>query len=239
MSGKNGLRFAPGHTHRGRSSPAVLTATGIVQRAKTAAVATDDTNHIAACNEHANALLGCDVHGCQAGRRLYRTLEARDSFGNLLFDCHLAFIEVLSQGEAVKNFEIQVTQTSGRVARVAVSVVIVLGEEDEGEAYVYFLEPVLRRRRADEAIERLLSNPKTASVTLGERTGGKPSEPLLTPRQLYILQLLANGLSDEEIASSECISIHTVRNHIRAILSALDVRNRAQAVARAFRERLI
>jgi len=238
MTGKNGLRLAPGHPHRKRDPPSVLTATGIVQRAKTAAVATDGTNRIAACNKHAKALLGCDVHGCQAGNRLYSTLQARDSFGNLLFDCHLAFIEVLSQGEAVKNFEIQVTRPSGQVVRVAVSVVIVLGEEDEGEAYVYFLKPVLRRRRADEAIERLLSDPKKASVTLGARSE-EGSQPSLTPRQLNILELLADGLSDKEIASSECISIHTVRNHIRAILSALDVSNRAQAVARAFRERLI
>lgn len=235
-----GRRGPPALVHGRVSSPAVVAAAEIVERAKSAAVATSGDNKIAACNRRARALLGCEIDGCKAGKPLYRTLEARDPFGNLILDCHLSFLEVLSRGETVRNFEIQATAPSGDVGRLAVSVVIVVEEGGDDEAFVYFLEPVLRRRRADEAIERLLSDPRTASVALGERTGTEQTdEPLLTPRQLDILARLADGLSDEEIASSGCISIHTVRNHIRAILAALEVRNRAQAVARAFRERLI
>ena len=55
----------------------------------------------------------------------------------------------------------------------------------------------------------------------------------LTPRQLEVLHLLDHGLSTPQIAHRLGISIETVRNHIRAILRALGVHSRLQAVAEA------
>jgi len=55
---------------------------------------------------------------------------------------------------------------------------------------------------------------------------------LLTPRQIEILGLVADGLSNAEIASRLYLGESTVKWHIRKILKALGVANRAQAVAR-------
>ncbi|HWC49201.1 MAG TPA: PAS domain-containing protein [Solirubrobacterales bacterium] len=55
---------------------------------------------------------------------------------------------------------------------------------------------------------------------------------LLTPRQIEILGLIAEGLSNAEIASRLYLGESTVKWHIRKILKALGVANRAQAVAR-------
>jgi len=55
---------------------------------------------------------------------------------------------------------------------------------------------------------------------------------LLTPRQIEILGLVAEGLSNAEIASRLYLGESTVKWHIRKILKALGVANRAQAVAR-------
>lgn len=55
---------------------------------------------------------------------------------------------------------------------------------------------------------------------------------LLTPRQLEILGLIADGLSNAEIASRLYLGESTVKWHIRKILKGLGVANRAQAVAR-------
>jgi DNA-binding CsgD family transcriptional regulator len=54
----------------------------------------------------------------------------------------------------------------------------------------------------------------------------------LTPRQLDVLQHLAAGHSTERIAHALGIAPETVRNHIRGILSSLDVHTRLEAVIR-------
>ena len=64
-------------------------------------------------------------------------------------------------------------------------------------------------------------------------------ESRLTKRELEVLGLLADGLTQAEIASKLVISQKTVGSHIERILSKLGVRSRTQAVALAFREDLI
>jgi DNA-binding NarL/FixJ family response regulator len=61
----------------------------------------------------------------------------------------------------------------------------------------------------------------------------------LTPREREVLQLLAEGLEQTEIAERLVISSKTVASHIERILAKLGVRSRAQAVAAAFREGLV
>ena len=56
----------------------------------------------------------------------------------------------------------------------------------------------------------------------------------LTPRQLEVLQLLARGMTDAEIAEALFISPRTVHGHLNTIYSKLDVDSRTAAVARAY-----
>jgi DNA-binding NarL/FixJ family response regulator len=55
----------------------------------------------------------------------------------------------------------------------------------------------------------------------------------LTPRQIDVLQLLAQGCSNKEIARRLDMADGTVRTHINAVFRALEVSNRTQAVMRA------
>ena len=57
--------------------------------------------------------------------------------------------------------------------------------------------------------------------------------PELTPRELEVLELMAGGLEQPEIAKRLVISPRTVGKHIQHILEKLDVHSRAQAVALA------
>ena len=57
-------------------------------------------------------------------------------------------------------------------------------------------------------------------------------EPL-SEREIEVLQLIAIGLSNREIASRLFLSQNTVKVHSRNIYGKLDVHNRTQAVARA------
>jgi DNA-binding NarL/FixJ family response regulator len=61
----------------------------------------------------------------------------------------------------------------------------------------------------------------------------------LTPRELEVLRLLADGLDQDEIAQRLFITPKTVATHIERILGKLGVRSRAQAVALAYREELV
>jgi PAS domain S-box-containing protein len=63
--------------------------------------------------------------------------------------------------------------------------------------------------------------------------------PHLTPRQSEVLRLLEHGRSTEQIAEQLHLSVETVRNHVRAVLRALDVHSRLEAVAVARREHLV
>ncbi len=58
-----------------------------------------------------------------------------------------------------------------------------------------------------------------------------PPLPTLTPRQSEVLRLLERGYATAQIAAELHLSVETVRNHIRAILRALGVHSRLEAVA--------
>ena len=61
----------------------------------------------------------------------------------------------------------------------------------------------------------------------------------LTPRELEVLELMAEGLTNPEIADRLFVSSSTARAHVSSILSKLAAANRAEAVAQAFRLKLV
>jgi DNA-binding NarL/FixJ family response regulator len=61
----------------------------------------------------------------------------------------------------------------------------------------------------------------------------------LTPRELDVIQLLAQGLSNAELAATLQLSATTVKTHVTRILSKLDLRDRAQAIIVAYETGLI
>lgn len=56
---------------------------------------------------------------------------------------------------------------------------------------------------------------------------------LLTAREVQVLQLVADGCSNQEIAERLFISILTVKSHIQRLSMKLEVKRRTQAVAKA------
>jgi DNA-binding NarL/FixJ family response regulator len=67
-----------------------------------------------------------------------------------------------------------------------------------------------------------------------------PPPPLaLSPRELEVLRLVADGKGNREIGEALFIEAGTVRNHVSRVLKKLDVENRVQAAVRAVREQLV
>lgn len=61
----------------------------------------------------------------------------------------------------------------------------------------------------------------------------------LSEREKQVLQLLVNGYSYKMIASEMFISIDTVRSHIKKIYEKLHVNSKSEAVAKAFKDRIV
>jgi DNA-binding NarL/FixJ family response regulator len=72
-----------------------------------------------------------------------------------------------------------------------------------------------------------------------QHRGGEDSYELLTAREREILQLLADGMSNADVAQKLFISQETVKSHVRHILTKLEADTRTQAVAIALREAMI
>ena len=90
---------------------------------------------------------------------------------------------------------------------------------------VYRGEPSLHPIIARKMMKEILDKPST-----------KPASEPLTAREIEVLQLLAKGLSNDEIAAQLVISEVTVRTHISHILAKLHMANRVQATLYALRE---
>jgi DNA-binding CsgD family transcriptional regulator len=108
-----------------------------------------------------------------------------------------------------------------------------------------------RLRRALEELQALEARPAAAIVSGRLRERGARSLPRgprrvtrehpagLTPRQVEVLALVAEGMRDSEIAARLVLSERTVGHHVSAILRKLGVRNRGQAAAEAVRLGLV
>jgi DNA-binding NarL/FixJ family response regulator len=94
-----------------------------------------------------------------------------------------------------------------------------------GEA---LLAPAVTRRLIAE-FARLRPPPSRRSIPLG----------LLTPRETEVLRLIAEGLSNPEIAERLVVGEQTVKTHVGRVLSKLGLRDRTQAVVAAYESGLV
>ena len=73
----------------------------------------------------------------------------------------------------------------------------------------------------------------------GRQSELDPSGQILTPREIEVLRMIAEGLGNKEIASRLRISDHTVKFHISSIFAKLGVSSRTEAVIVGIRQGLV
>ena len=108
---------------------------------------------------------------------------------------------------------------------------------DEGPPMAHLLYEALSRGIAPDYVRQLLGafpsdEPEQADLSKTHTSEFELIEPL-SEREIEILQLIAEGLTNQEIATRLYLSLNTVKVHTRNIYGKLGVNNRTQAVSRA------
>lgn len=94
-------------------------------------------------------------------------------------------------------------------------------------------------------------DPKIARIVMSQLQPNGPTTPsdadsadcggfaLLTEREIDVLKLVTQGLNNAEISDRLCISMNTVKTHLKNIFQKLEVEDRTAAALKALRERII
>jgi predicted ATPase/DNA-binding CsgD family transcriptional regulator len=90
-----------------------------------------------------------------------------------------------------------------------------------------------------ESIVDAIAGEKLGSIMPEEAPSGERAASLLTPREIEVLTLVRDGLSNREIGERLFVSERTAQTHVQHILDKLDVSTRAAAAAVAIERRII
>lgn len=77
------------------------------------------------------------------------------------------------------------------------------------------------------------------TANIAARLAARLSHPELTPREIEILKLVVNGMSNKKIGFALNISEHTVKNHLKNILGKLGANDRTHAATIALQRGII
>ena len=142
-------------------------------------------------------------------------------------------------------------ERANSIRDVRVPVVALLPDEtDAAEAWACGARGLLLRTAPAENLAAALAaaaqglaviDPAFAALLLPAARDQSPALPIeeLTPRELEVLRLMAEGQSNKTIARALGISEHTVKFHVNAILGKLNASSRTEAVVHATRLGLI
>jgi PAS domain S-box-containing protein len=175
----------------------------------------DEHLRIVSWNDAATELLGLSAEDA-LGRPCWDVLGARDDCEALVCHQGCSVARLALEGWPVPTRRLLVKDADGKVIPLLVDTI---GARNGGPAHGLHL---LREASSDE---------EAVAAPTDERS----STARLTPRQLELLHLLADGLSARAIAERLTLQESTVRNHIHAILTALEARSQLEAVAIARR----
>lgn len=171
----------------------------------------DETLTIVAWNESTETLTGIDAAEA-VGRACWEVVGGLDDAGGMVCHKNCSRARLAREGWPLGPQELHIRCAEGR-RRVALDTIAAL--DDERALFLHVIRDAPQTPPAKEP-----------PPDLGRL-------PHLTPRQLDVLRLLAEGIPARAIATRLGLSEPTVRNHIRATLLELGVHSQLEAVFRA------
>lgn len=168
-----------------------------------------DDLRIVEWNAAAEDLTGI-ARGEAVGAYCWDVIAGRDAEGGIVCHPGCSIARLAKQGWPVRCTDLW-SRTPAGLKRLSISTIVLHG--DDGAT---ILHPIRESREPP-----------------AEAPSAPSPVPRLTPRQLEILGLLAEGSRVKEIARRLGLSETTVRNHIRAVLLELGVHSQLEAVAKA------
>jgi two-component system NarL family response regulator len=217
--------------------------------------ATGPTIRVLICDDHALFRRGL-VMVLESEAGIEVVAEAEDGEEAVRQAAEAAPDVVLMDVRMPKVSGIEATRNIAEVVPTAKILMLTVSDEEEdlyeavkAGATGYLLkeisiEEVANAIRAVMTGQSLIS-PSMASKLLSEFNNlakaaqQKVLAPKLTDRELQVLKLVAQGMSNREVAEQLFISENTVKNHVRNILEKLHLHSRMEAVVYAVREKLL
>ena len=170
-------------------------------------------------NESAEALIGQSLAHC-AGHHCYLVVAGRTPEGASLCTPRCRVRRLAESREAIAPVPISIATAHGE--RRDVTVVVITTADD------YLVHCVVNATR-EEKLRGFID--KVALRTPHPGNSGSGAHDILTTREREILTLLAQDLTQQEIADRLSLSYATIRNHVHHILSKLGVHSILEAIA--------
>jgi PAS domain S-box-containing protein len=161
------------------------------------------------------------------GKRCYETVVGEAEGGRPFCAHGCSVMHLAQEGRPVSSYEMRIRTRSGGRRWVSTSNLTI--ETEEGPYLVHLLRDAQGTHDTLEmarGLIRLSSKEEAPAPT-------RQDVPALTPRQLEVLGLMAEGKSAREIGGELYLSQATVRNHIRALSQALGAHSQLEVLAKA------
>jgi DNA-binding CsgD family transcriptional regulator len=184
------------------------------------------SGHVVMWNAGAEKLLGRTASQA-LGRHCHNVVDGRDVFGNRFCHEDCAVRAMCGKGEPVQGFELLLNARRPPIA-VHVSILRIPGLRPDLDTVVHLLEPIDPSARLGRELARLGAAPPHA-------TSSPESQAPLSRREQEVLEWMAEGLQNKEIAQKLEISLATVRNHVHNLLEKLGVHSKLEAICLAYR----
>ncbi len=205
-----------------------------------------------------SVLIGASSEVVRAGlESLLATVPTFKIVGSFPIGAALAQFEELQPDVLLLDLESPEDESMSLAMESEISPLVVLTDNTENSLVVEALgsgtRAILPRDATSEEIVAAIQATATGLVVLhphvlrsmlspilpGEESEPDPSDQTLTPREIEVLRMVAEGLGNKEIASRLGISDHTVKFHISSIFAKLGASSRTEAVTVGIRQGLI
>ncbi len=205
-----------------------------------------------------SVLIGASSEVVRAGlESLLATVPTFKIVGSFPIGAALAQFEELQPDVLLLDLESPEDESMSLAMESEISPLVVLTDNTENSLVVEALgsgtRAILPRDATSEEIVAAIQATATGLVVLhphvlrsmlspilpGEESEPLPSDQTLTPREIEVLRMVAEGLGNKEIASRLGISDHTVKFHISSIFAKLGASSRTEAVTVGIRQGLI